>query len=95
MDSLWLCGVRTYPEFGNMTDAFAGTLEEIYKKWSKDKPVPIRCPCFTASTSPDVVVSHDVYGEYGHGRTGPRGTRRAGAITYAATPKNTRHQQAI
>ncbi len=89
MDSLWLCGVRTYPEFGNMTDAFAGTLEEIYKKWSKDKLYQYVVMLYR-KYKPDVVVSHDVYGEYGHGAHRAAADAARGAIKYAADAKKYR-----
>lgn len=66
LDCLWTCGVDIYPVMLRYADK-DGPIEEIYKQWSQrdgspnDKMVEI-----IRRYKPDVVVMHDVHGEYGH-----------------------------
>ena len=65
LDGLWLCGVRNYPVLGTFTDKKYDRVEEIYQCWSRDK-----LQRFLLSNirkfKPDVVVTQDLKGEYGH-----------------------------
>ncbi len=66
LDCLWTCGVDIYPVMLRYPDK-DGPLEEVYQQWSqrdgspKDKMVEV-----IRRYKPDVVVLHDVHGEYGH-----------------------------
>lgn len=66
LNSLWALGVRTYPVIGDFFDSYAGTLEEAYKRWKKDD-VRAFVTEIIRKYKPEVIVSHDPKGEYGHG----------------------------
>ena len=68
LDGLWLCGVKNYPEIGNFPDHFAASIRSMYQKdgWS-EKAVLEYVTWLYRRYRPDVVLTHDVSGEYGHG----------------------------
>ena len=66
LDSLWTCGVRNYPVWGMCRDAYSSTLQDQYRAWDKYRIYDI----FTGwirRFKPDVLLTHDRFGEYGHG----------------------------
>ena len=86
LDSLWHCGVTRYPHLLGVGDSHHGSLQEQYRVWSKDSV------CFSIVKSirmyrPEVIVSHDLYGEYGHGAHMATGDCTRLAFSYAASPK--------
>lgn len=66
LDSLWTCGVRYYPVIGPFNDVYETSLERMYKHWSKTRVLSFVSDLMRACR-PDVVVTHDIKGEYGHG----------------------------
>ena len=66
LDCLWTCGVRQYPVWGGFRDAFSGTLAKQYKHWSKNR-VYETVTGWIRRFQPDVLLTHDVSGEYCHG----------------------------
>lgn len=66
LNGLWEMGVHSYPVIGPFYDGYSYSLEEGYRKWPKTQ-----ARAFVMEQirhyRPDVVVSHDVNGEYGHG----------------------------
>lgn len=66
LDGLWHCGVTCYPAFLGLRDVRTKTLDAMYRKWGKNK-------VFEALTDvirryrPEVLVTQDFKGEYGHG----------------------------
>ena len=66
LDSLWTCGVRTYPVFGTLTDLYSTSLKAQYTLWSEQKCLKTVTGWFRRF-QPSVVLSHDIHGEYGHG----------------------------
>ena len=68
LDGLWLCGVRHYPIIGHFPDQFQLTLKGMYaqKGWSRESVYRFVAEAYRACR-PDVVVTQDVNGEYGHG----------------------------
>ncbi|MBR6030326.1 MAG: PIG-L family deacetylase [Clostridia bacterium] len=80
LDGLWHCGVTAYPVFLNMKDSSTHTLSAQYKKWNKSTLYE-RVTAVIRRFKPEVVVTHDLYGEYGHG--GHRAT--ADAVTHAVS----------
>lgn len=66
LDGLWTCGVRNYPVWANYPDKFASTLSKMYTKWKKNN-VYKTIVGWIRRFKPEVLLSHDVYGEYGHG----------------------------
>lgn len=66
LDGLWHCGVDAYPMFGGMSDAKGKTLQAQYKKWNRGQMLS-KVVTMVRRVQPEVLVSHDVNGEYGHG----------------------------
>ena len=66
LDSLWTCGVKNYPVWGSFKDAFSFTLTKQYKHWSKNR-VYETVTGWIRQFQPDVLLTHDLQGEYGHG----------------------------
>lgn len=66
LNGLWAMGVRTYPVFGGFWDAYSKSLDKAYKEWKKSE-VYGWVVSLLRQYKPEVVVSHDVNGEYGHG----------------------------
>lgn len=68
LDGLWLCGVRNYPDLGPFPDRFRLNVREMYgeKGWSEER-VLRHVTGLYRRYRPEVVVTHDVAGEYGHG----------------------------
>ncbi len=65
LNGLWLCGVRDYPEMGTMVDHFGLILRKLYMQWD-EKVLEKRITRLIRKYKPDVLVTHDVKGEYGH-----------------------------
>ncbi len=66
LDGLWTAGQRSYPLTGKFYDRYTMSLEEAYKKLGKNKVRSYVVELFRRYR-PDVVVTHDIHGEYGHG----------------------------
>lgn len=66
LNGLWEMGVRAYPVVNNFDDLYSAKLEKGYDIWGKTKTYQ----CITQlyrQYKPEVVITHDVNGEYGHG----------------------------
>ncbi len=66
LDALWTCGVRTYPVFGNQPDMYSTSLRQQYEMWSEKKLLKT-VTLWYRRYRPEVVLTHDIRGEYGHG----------------------------
>ena len=66
LDCLWTCGVKNYPAYSNFKDAFSFTLAKQYKKWNKNRLYSVVTE-WIRRFEPDVLLTHDLQGEYGHG----------------------------
>lgn len=66
LDGLWACGVREYPVMGAFRDAKNTSLEDSYSLWGKEKVLD-HVTRLLRRFRPQVVVTHDLKGEYGHG----------------------------
>ncbi|MCR4706849.1 MAG: phosphodiester glycosidase family protein [Clostridiales bacterium] len=66
LNGLWSMGVRKYPVIGNFHDTFCSKLEAAYERW-RQKDVDAFLAEQIRRYRPEVVVTHDVKGEYGHG----------------------------
>lgn len=68
LNGLWLCGVRTYPDIGSMWDKYAlKKTDPIYSAWKGKTNVHKYVTALIRKYRPEVLVTHDVNGEYGHG----------------------------
>ena len=68
LDGLWHCGVRNYPELPNQQfrDQSVPTLQKCLDIWQEDRLLAYVTEMIR-KYRPDVIVTHDVNGEYGHG----------------------------
>ena len=66
LDGIWTMGVDHYPQLGKFYDNYSESLEEAEAQFEHDE-----CLGYIVDTirkfQPQVVVTHDVNGEYGHG----------------------------
>ena len=66
LDCLWTCGVRTYPVFLGYADVCTNQRDKILQRWGWDNVLGDVVALYR-QYRPDVVMLHDVEGEYGHG----------------------------
>lgn len=66
LDGLWLCGVREYPEMGVFKDIKNNSLGDSYVFWGEENVIA-HVTGLVRKYQPEVMVTHDVKGEYGHG----------------------------
>ena len=67
LNGLWSMGVRHYPEFGGFRDAYSKKAKDAYHTLGKDKVLGWVTGLYRKHR-PEVVVTHDINGEYGHGQ---------------------------
>ena len=67
LNGLWTLGVRHYPEFGGFADVWSNKLSAAYDKAGKKKVLTWVTEMYRKH-QPEVVVTHDLNGEYGHGQ---------------------------
>lgn len=89
LDGIWHCGVTAYPVFCNMQDLRAPTLIKQYKLWNKDKLFE-RVVAVLREKKPEVLVTQDEKGEYGHGAHRACADACMNAVTLAADPNRYR-----
>lgn len=89
LDGLWLCGVKNYPMIGHFPDKYQLTLKGMYaqKGWSRESVYRFVAETYRACR-PDVVVTQDVNGEYGHGAHRAAADAAQAAIALAADENN-------
>ena len=83
LDGLQHCGVTAYPAFVGMRDARSNTLAGQYKRWNKNRLFETMTG-FVRRYKPDVLVTQDFNGEYGHGAHRATADAAVKAVTYAA-----------
>ena len=66
LDGLWTAGVRYYPMIGSFRDKKAPTREKAYSLWGGTKAVHPWLVNVLRRYQPDVLLTHDMNGEYGH-----------------------------
>ena len=66
LDCLWTCGVKNYPVWGKFADAYTNSLKKQYQRWNKERVYDLVIE-WIRRFKPDVLLTHDVNGEYGHG----------------------------
>ena len=68
LDGLWHCGVRLYPELPSQKfkDEWCVSLKKCLNIWGEEKLLD-HVTVLIRKYQPDVIVTHDVNGEYGHG----------------------------
>lgn len=66
LDGLWCCGQTHYPLVGRFYDRYTTSLKSAYQKVGEKKVKSYMIELFR-HYRPEVVVTHDIKGEYGHG----------------------------
>ncbi len=66
LNGLWACGVKTYPVINDFWDKYSTKVATIYDAWGKGATNKFLVEQLRRF-KPDVVITHDVNGEYGHG----------------------------
>lgn len=66
LNGLWEAGVKTYPVIEDFWDKFTTKLDKGYEAWGKAATNKFIVGLLR-QYKPEVVVTHDVNGEYGHG----------------------------
>ena len=66
LDGLWTAGQRSYPLIGKFHDRYSISLETVYQRLGKSKVQRYMVELFR-HYRPEVVVTQDIGGEYGHG----------------------------
>lgn len=66
LNGLWHMGVRTYPVIGNFKDSYAKNLKAAYKSAGGKNKVNEWIVGLYRQYKPEVVVTQDTNGEYGH-----------------------------
>lgn len=83
LNCLWTCGVKTYPVFLNVDDSFSRRLDVAYKTAGKKKVLNLVTELIR-KYRPEVVVTQDINGEYGHGQHRMCADSAIKAFDYAA-----------
>lgn len=68
LNALWSMGVRKYPVIGTFRDSYSKTAKEAYKSLGGEAKVLEWVVGLFRKYRPEVVVTHDPNGEYGHGQ---------------------------
>lgn len=68
LNGLWHMGVRNYPVIGTLGDAFSKDAKKAYKKAGGQVKVLTPVVELFRKYKPEVVVTQDINGEYGHGQ---------------------------
>lgn len=66
LNGLWHAGMRTYPVLLENIDRYSRSLEKAYTYWDRSD-VLAQVMDVLQTLRPEVVVTHDIEGEYGHG----------------------------
>lgn len=88
LNGLWTLGIRTYPVFGGFPDCAGKTnrLKDIYRETGGKDRVQGWVTELYRRFRPDVVVTHDPEGEYGHMQHRMMADAAAAAFDLAAYP---------
>lgn len=66
-DALWACGVRIHPIYLHRLDFSDTSLDKVLEVWHGKEEVAGQITGYFRQFRPDVLLLHDVNGEYGHG----------------------------
>lgn len=86
LNCLWSLGIRNYPVTGPFPDLYARDLQHAYQRNGKRKASDYITE-LVRKYKPEVIVSHDVHGEYGHGVHELCADLAKKAVEYAADPE--------
>lgn len=83
LNGLWTCGVHIYPSIGDFWDKYSKKLDTAYDAWGKTKTWTYVTELIR-KYKPDILLTHDVNGEYGHGAHRVCADAALRCISYAA-----------
>ncbi len=86
LDGLWTCGVRYYPVIGENKDFMAYNRSKVYDAWGGTRRVFPWYVRILRRVKPEVVLTQDFNGEYGHAAHQITAYMTAKCIKYAADP---------
>lgn len=66
LDALWTCGIRIHPVFLPLSDVITNDMNTVLDTWGRSNAESLVTELYRRY-KPDVVVTHDILGEYGHG----------------------------
>lgn len=66
LNGLWAVGVTSYPIIPKFNDAFTENLEHALKVYNEDEILAYQT-MLIRRFKPEVIIAHDINGEYGHG----------------------------
>lgn len=71
LNGLWTVGVRHYPQIGELPDLYSESKQEALQVWAKygftEQDIVAAQTALLRRFRPQVVIAHDIKGEYGHG----------------------------
>lgn len=67
LEGLWTCGLKQHPVFLNYKDKLYYTIESALELWGEGAMTSALTECIE-KYKPQVIVTHDFEGEYGHGQ---------------------------
>ena len=85
LDGLWTAGLRGYPIVLGLPDEFTMGIEQAEARWAKYDPQKLLVRAFR-QYKPEVIVTQDFNGEYGHGQHKATVKMTAEGIALAADP---------
>ena len=86
MEGLWLCGARQSPVFLGLEDKLSYSIEDARLTWDEQSVVQLLARQIM-TYKPQVIVSHDLAGEYGHGQHILTAVSLLEALELAADPE--------
>ncbi|MBQ4436351.1 MAG: PIG-L family deacetylase [Clostridia bacterium] len=86
LDGLWTCGIRYYPVIGENKDFMAYNRATIYDAWGGTRRVYPWYVSILRRVKPEVVLTQDFNGEYGHAAHQITAYMTVKCIEYAADP---------
>ena len=88
LNGLWTLGVRQYPVFLGIRDVWSNSLKEAYSKVDGGKNGLYRLvTALFRQVKPEVVVTHDLNGEYGHMQHRMTAQTAIDCVAWAADPE--------
>ena len=86
LNGLWAMGVRNYPEFINLKDKRVDSIQEGIELWGGQDHILEELVARIRRFRPEVIVTHDFDGEYGHNQHKITAMVMQAAIDAAADP---------
>ena len=86
LKGLWVMGVRTYPEFINLLDEHIRSYDQTLADWGGTDNVTEQLVERIRRFRPEVILTHDLNGEYGHNQHKVTARTMQAAIEAAADP---------